>query len=269
MRIFAIFGSAAGFVLSLLAWAWLSGVAAPLGMPPPPGLGAAALANLLPLTGIVAGSSAVWLSLLFRQRGGEASDGGSDGTTGERSGSASNAAGATGAAPYRSRAESVALMLGFAFAGIVVLLLTAVAQSQIKPVAATLVLVCSALALLAGGHAVEALARGDEIGISSHWGGLGGSLSGWRLSSVTTLLLLVLIFLGIIIATSQPAGPPAIDPPAKQTAGAAAPPAATRTITGRPSASAPALPAAAGAGNSAGAAGPPTPALANLAGASR
>ena len=82
------------------------------------------------------------------------------------------------------------------------LLILGVAQGQIRALPAALVLILGTLTLFAGQQAVVALARGETIEISSHWGGLGGGLGGWRVSPVATLLLLALILLGATLASS-------------------------------------------------------------------
>ena len=68
-----------------------------------------------------------------------------------------------------------------------------------------------ALVLLLGGAALMALvtllfelASGKDVGIESHWGGLGGSLGGWSLSSPIVALLIVLSCLGGIVALVAP-----------------------------------------------------------------
>lgn len=200
MRITGIIASGALLVLSLLGWAWLSGVAAPLGLPPA-GWNAATLGYALPATGAAAGLSAATLILLFRRRGTLSSEAGGAGTAGEWT--ANQPTAEDEARARQSRSDRAALLLGLALAGIVILLLAAAARGEIKPVSAALVLICGTLALLAGSYVLEGLARGDKIEVSSHWGGLGGSLGGWGLSPITALLLLALVFLGATILAGR------------------------------------------------------------------
>ncbi len=201
MRYFGIFVAGGAFNLSVLAWIMLSGLAAPLGM-------AAIAVNASPpvplsIIGFVAGIAATALVFLVRQAVARTANAdGPDRLLPQ---------GQVAAAPKpqssaRQPSDRVALILGVAFAGIAALLFVAVAQKQIEALPAALVLICGTLTLLAASYALEGLARGDEIEVNSHWGGLGGSLGGWRVSPITTLLLLALIFLGATITAGAGEG---------------------------------------------------------------
>ena len=87
--------------------------------------------------------------------------------------------------------------------GLVVLLCAAVARNAIDPVRAALVLVCGAATLLALGFALAALWRGTNVALSSHWGGLGGGLGGWQISSSAAALFIALVFLGATLAVGS------------------------------------------------------------------
>lgn len=96
--------------------------------------------------------------------------------------------------------DSLFAILAVPVAALAVLVLVAVDAGAIEVLQAALLLVCGSLALTAGAYALAALREGDAVELSSHWGGLGGGLGGWRLSPVATMLLLTLIFLGTAVA---------------------------------------------------------------------
>jgi hypothetical protein len=48
--------------------------------------------------------------------------------------------------------------------------------------------------------------QGEGIGLSSHWGGLGGGLGGWKLTPATSAMLLALILLGATLAIGTRGG---------------------------------------------------------------
>jgi hypothetical protein len=197
MRIIGIFASVVVLVLSLLVWASLSGPAAAFNLAPL-GLDMSLPAVALPAIGLAAGLALGVAAVLV----GRATRGGRAGTAADGPPSAASGPVEAGEAegPVRIPSDRVTIVLGIAFAGIVALLYVAVAQEQIKALPAALVLICGTLTLLAGSYALDGLVRGDAIEISSHWGGLGGGLGGWRLSPISTLLLLALVFLGATIA---------------------------------------------------------------------
>lgn len=99
--------------------------------------------------------------------------------------------------------DRFAPLLGGAIIGAALLLIAAVEAEQIDAVRATLVLTLGVLTLLSAGYLLEDLARGNAIRIDSHWGGLGGSLGGWRVSQTLTLFLITLIFLGSMLAVAS------------------------------------------------------------------
>lgn len=100
--------------------------------------------------------------------------------------------------PRLPRAISFTLVL--AAWGMVVLLCTGVARGAVDPVRAALVLACATATLVTAAYALAAMRRGDQIGMNSHWGGLGGGLGGWRISAPTATILLALVFLGATLA---------------------------------------------------------------------
>ena len=75
------------------------------------------------------------------------------------------------------------------------------AQKQGLPAAqSAIALLLAVIAMLAALRCFDRLGKGETIGIESHWGGLGGGSSGWRLSSATSLALLALAFAGASLA---------------------------------------------------------------------
>lgn len=73
-------------------------------------------------------------------------------------------------------------------------------------------LLLAVLAMIAALRAFERLGKGEAIGFDSHWGGLGGGSSGWRISPVAGLAVLSLAFAGASLALVV------IDPDAKSAA---------------------------------------------------
>lgn len=147
-----------------------------------------------------------------------------------------------------------------AIAAAAVLLIGGAIAGTVKPLPAALVLILGSATLLLALAAAERLKAGDGVEFNSHWGGLGGSLGGWKISSTTILLLLALIFLGAVIAVGTSPGssgnatngaaPPAAAPPAA-TPPTAAPAPHPRTSPDTPPRTAPAPGAAAPAGGNA------------------
>ncbi len=87
--------------------------------------------------------------------------------------------------------------LAIAVAG--ALLLAGVLTKGAKPVPAALIVLLGAAALFTIIAAAESLIAGSEVEVSSHWGGLGGSLGGWRISQTAILLLLALILVSATV----------------------------------------------------------------------
>lgn len=102
--------------------------------------------------------------------------------------------------------DSALPLVGVAVVALAVLALVAVDKGKLGPAPAALLLVCGTLTMIVALQAVAALRDGDEIGLSSQWGGLGGGLGGWKISPVTTLLLIMLVFLGIAVAIGGGSG---------------------------------------------------------------
>jgi hypothetical protein len=80
------------------------------------------------------------------------------------------------------------------------LLIAGVVFRGADPIAAALVLLLGTGAVMLAVIGGEQLRDAKAIELSSHWGGLGGALGGWRLSPVTATVLLALIFLGATVA---------------------------------------------------------------------
>jgi hypothetical protein len=100
-------------------------------------------------------------------------------------------------APVKRSATGWLTALGIAIAG--GLLLAGVLTDDAKPVPAALILLLGAGALFTIIAAAERLIAGSEVEVSSHWGGLGGSLGGWRISQTAILLLLALILVSATV----------------------------------------------------------------------
>ena len=79
------------------------------------------------------------------------------------------------------------------------LIVLAVMNHQAGAIPGAALLLCGVIAFMAALFAFERLKKGEAISFDSYWGGLGGSLGGWRLSPVTTTIMLALIFLGATI----------------------------------------------------------------------
>lgn len=80
------------------------------------------------------------------------------------------------------------------------LLLAGIVFQELKPVPAALLLLCGGAALLIAVTAAEQMKDGRTVEVTSHWGGLGGSLGGWRISPLVMTIVLALIFLGAAVA---------------------------------------------------------------------
>jgi hypothetical protein len=74
---------------------------------------------------------------------------------------------------------------------------------QLSLVQAILLWLFSSLTYRFGLQLLEKLKKGDSISVENHWGGLGGSLGGWRISTSLVLLILTLAF-GLLTIMSVP-----------------------------------------------------------------
>jgi uncharacterized integral membrane protein len=90
---------------------------------------------------------------------------------------------------------AVALAVGSAWAG------------EIKLWQAMLAVLFGSAALGAAARAIRLIGEGQTIELQSQWGGLGGTIGGWRLSPATSLILLALVFAGAAVSVSMPAKP--------------------------------------------------------------
>jgi hypothetical protein len=79
------------------------------------------------------------------------------------------------------------------------LIVLAVMNHQAGAIPGAALLLCGVIAFMAALFAFERLKKGEAITFDSYWGGLGGSLGGWRLSPATTTIALALIFLGATV----------------------------------------------------------------------
>lgn len=139
------------------------------------------------------------------------------------------------------RTQAVLLFVGMAFLG---LLVAAAVEDRLGYTAAGLLALVGSLALLFGGRFFSAVGDGDRPRIETNWGGLGGTMGGWSVSSSVVYLLAALFFGGLTVAVglravaSVEANPPTSGPPVSadatrgvaEFAGEAAPPEAVRTV---------------------------------------
>lgn len=80
---------------------------------------------------------------------------------------------------------------------------------RLDSVAAIAAVVLGGLAIASFGLFVFSLEGGEGVGVESHWGGLGGSVGGWRLTTPLVFLLLTVFFAGAMTAAIGAAQPPA------------------------------------------------------------
>lgn len=92
-----------------------------------------------------------------------------------------------------------------------ILLIAGVVTGEVNPVRAALMLLLGGGALFTILVVVDRLAAGSEVEVSSHWGGLGGSLGGWRISQTAILLILALILVSATIVASGGLEPDEVD----------------------------------------------------------
>lgn len=86
-------------------------------------------------------------------------------------------------------------VLACAVAGLVVLLVAGAAADLVPPARAALLAILGVISLMLAFALIEMMAR-DGFTFESHWGGLGGGMSGWRLSRSVILAVLLLIVTG-------------------------------------------------------------------------
>ena len=102
--------------------------------------------------------------------------------------------------PLRRRERYSWMMVLLALLFAAALLLAAVANEAVNPLAGALVLLCGTAGLLALTLALRGLAEDRPVELKSHWGGLGGSQGGWRLSGTAIAILLSLILISTTVA---------------------------------------------------------------------
>jgi hypothetical protein len=127
-----------------------------------------------------------------------------------------------------ARVRNVVLVL--AVAALAVALLGGTATPALGGLQAGALLVCGTVTLVLAFAVLEQLRQNEGLSFESHWGGLGGNLGGWRLSTSVVLVLLLLVFAAatVSVALAPPAGGAAdrkaAAPPAAAAAKAAAKP---------------------------------------------
>jgi hypothetical protein len=91
-----------------------------------------------------------------------------------------------------------------------VMAVAAIRGDQLSFGRAILIVILGSMALVAAAAALERFRKGEDVELESNWGGLGGGLGGWRVSSVTCLSLLAVIFAAsAVVATAKATAPPA------------------------------------------------------------
>ncbi|HEY5724276.1 MAG TPA: hypothetical protein VIT45_18345 [Allosphingosinicella sp.] len=90
--------------------------------------------------------------------------------------------------------------IGVIMAGAI--LLAGVLAGEVKPLAAAMTLLLGGGALFTILAVADRLVAGAEVEVSSHWGGLGGSLGGWRISQTAILIVVALILVSATVALS-------------------------------------------------------------------
>lgn len=86
------------------------------------------------------------------------------------------------------------LILGILGFGFLMILAATAPVEPMNPARAGIVFLCGTLALLAALAAFEALGSGRPIEFETSWGGVGGGMGGWRLSTTAALAALAVIF---------------------------------------------------------------------------
>jgi hypothetical protein len=89
----------------------------------------------------------------------------------------------------------------------VIMTIAAARADQMSFVQASLIIVFGSVALSAAAAALSSFRKGEAIELQSNWGGLGGGLGGWRLSSATSLAVLAFLFAGGAAVVVQPRNP--------------------------------------------------------------
>jgi hypothetical protein len=102
--------------------------------------------------------------------------------------------------------DSAFFAIGVAAWGMAGLLALGVTRGTLEALPAALALACATGALIATTFALDALRRGEGIGISSHWGGLGGGIGGWRVTPAASATLLALVFLAATLTIGARGG---------------------------------------------------------------
>jgi len=127
--------------------------------------------------------------------------------------------------------------------GLALILGLAAAAGAVRPIAAALTLVLGAATWMVALHALTTLHNQDGVRFESHWGGLGGGLGGWRLSTGAVLVLVLSVMAGatLMVAVTDP---DKLLKPMGEAAGAAPAPPKPAAAAAKPEAAPPAPSAA-------------------------
>lgn len=107
---------------------------------------------------------------------------------------------AVGGAEAAERGQARETMTVIAVAG--ALLAFGVVFGKVEPIPAALLLIFGSAALLVAVAVAATLKEKVGLEITSHWGGLGGGVGGWRVSPAVTGVLLALVFIGAAVAAA-------------------------------------------------------------------
>lgn len=100
----------------------------------------------------------------------------------------------------RRAATGGSLLLGAVVTIAGLMLTVGVAVQKVELIPALLVYLTGFAALLLVGAVVENQRKGEGVGFTTHWGGLGGSLGGWNLSPAAVFAVLAIFFIGVAAA---------------------------------------------------------------------
>lgn len=91
--------------------------------------------------------------------------------------------------------------------GLTGLLVAGIQAGTLQAPAAAVILILGTIMLPVTFATLDALAEDEGVRFDTHWGGLGGSLGGWRLSRAATLILLLLALGGAVVGASMGLAP--------------------------------------------------------------
>jgi uncharacterized membrane protein len=111
--------------------------------------------------------------------------------------------------PERRRDSSIAVALTGAA------LLAGILSGKVEVVTALLLFICGSAVLLLVAAAIDEMRAGRSVELTTHSGGLGGSVGGWKVSPLAVITLLIVILVGAVIALAPDTGAAGDDVSAK------------------------------------------------------